>query len=114
MDDSGGTSCLGVTSTNFSLFTAPYMGTEIGVFIFLSRRKFPRNRRFLDYSAKTGSDRTERFRGKRFVPGPKCNGIWMTAVRLPVWAGHRQVCHFFFLFVCLSALFLRAPTDHSF
>ena len=72
----------------YYLVKAPYSGTEIGVFIFLSGRKFPRNRRFLDHSAKTGSDRAERFRGKCSVPGPVSNGIWMTAVGLPVWSGH--------------------------
>ena len=46
------------------LVKAPYSGTEVGVFMFLSGRKFPRNRRFLRYSSKTGSDGAERFRGK--------------------------------------------------
>ena len=93
MDQSDGTSGFGGTSGSL-FFKAPYSGTEIGVFMFLSGRKFPRNRRFLDHSAKTGSDRTDRFRGKCAVPGPVSNGIWMTAVGLPVWAGHRQVCHY--------------------
>jgi len=42
--------------------------TEIGTFIFLSGPKFPRNRRFLSYCAKTGSDGAERFRRKSYVP----------------------------------------------
>jgi hypothetical protein len=81
------------------LVKAPYSGTEIGVFMFLSGRKFPRNRRFLDHSSKTGSDGAERFRVKSYVPLALSNGTWMRAVGLPVWAGHRQPC-FFCLSVC--------------
>ncbi len=83
----------------YYLVKAPYSVTEIGVFIFLSGKKFPQNRWFLSDSAKTRSDRAERFRRKSYVPPAVSNGIWMRAMGLPVWAGHGQVCHFFFHFV---------------
>ncbi len=81
--------------------------TEIGTFIFLSGQKFPRNRRFLSFCAKTGCGGAERFRGKSYVPPALSIGIWVRAIGLPVWTGHRQVCHFF-LFVFL---FVFCPHD---
>ena len=69
--------------------------TEIGTFIFLSGPKFPRNRRFLSYCAKTGSAGADRFRGKSYVPPALSNGICVRAIGLPVWAGHRRVRLFF-------------------
>ena len=78
----------------YYLVKAPYSVTEIGDFIFLSGRKFPRNRRFLDHSSKTGSDGAERFRVKSYVPLALSNGTWLRAVGLPVWAGHRRPCFF--------------------
>ena len=96
----------------YYLVKAPYSGTEIGVFMFLSGRKFPRNRRFLDHSSKTGSDGAERFRVKSYVPLALSNGTWMRAVGLPVWAGHRQPCFFCFS-VCPSGK-LSLATGHSF
>ena len=85
-----------VPAASVAIIKAPYSGTEIGVFMFLSGRKFPRNRRFLSYSAKTGSAGADRFRGKSYVPPALSNGICVRAIGLPVWAGHRRVCLFLF------------------
>ncbi len=85
--------------------------TEIGTFIFLSGQKFPRNRRFLSFCAKTGSAGADRFRGKSYVPPALSNGICVRSIGLPVWAGHRRVCLFFifsfFHFFCPHGLCSR-------
>jgi len=94
MDESDRTSGLDGTSTSLSLRRRTRF-TEIGIFIFLSGPKFPRNRRFFTDSAKTGSAGAERFRVKSYVPPALSNGIWMGAIGLPVWTGNRRVCLFF-------------------
>ncbi len=35
-------------------------------------------------------------------------GIWMRAIGLPVWEGHRRVCHFFFIH------FVRTDFAHAY
>ena len=73
--------------------------TEVGNLLLLSGHRFPRNRRFLVIAPKPEVIERYRLGVKCYVPPALSNGTLMRAIGLPVWAGHRQVCHFVFLFV---------------
>ena len=74
--------------------------TEVRSLLFLSCQKFPRNRRFLDSISKTGSDRAKLFQVASLVPADLFKGTCVRAIRLPVLAGHRQVCLFLSFYFC--------------
>ncbi len=58
--------------------------TEVGNLLLLSGHRFPRNRRFFGYSAKTGSDGAKLFQVSFLVPTGLFKGACARAIGLPV------------------------------